>query len=70
MTKMPDLVALGIWEDYDENQHLTSEMSTEYIINCLGAIRRDWPWRAIYVDRLVLQLMLRMVPNPTRSTTQ
>ena len=30
MTKMPDLVALGIWEDYDENQHLISEMSTEY----------------------------------------
>jgi hypothetical protein len=26
MTKMPDLVALGIWEDYDENQHLISEI--------------------------------------------
>jgi hypothetical protein len=42
-TKMPDLVALGIWEDYDKNQHLISEISTEYIINCLGANSRGGP---------------------------
>ena len=47
------------WETRDGRVMQISHMETAHILNCPARIRREWPWRQNYVNRLLLELTLR-----------
>jgi hypothetical protein len=50
-----------IWETADGIQIPVSEMETIHVIRCINRIRREYPWRAEYLERLELELLIRKI---------
>ena len=54
-----------IWETRDGRLIPVFRMETDHIIKCIARIQRDWPWRAKYLKRLKMELMLRQSKKQT-----
>ena len=54
-----------VWETRDRRLMPVFRMETDHIIKCIARIQRDWPWRAEYLERLKMELMLRQSKEQT-----
>src|SRR5262245_47621900 len=54
-----------IWITNDGRQIPSSHMEMEQILRCIKRIQRDYPWRAEYLERLELELIIRKITRRT-----
>lgn len=51
-----------LWVCADGRKLLVSQLDDRHLANCIAKIRRHWPrWRAEYLPRLELELVIRQV---------
>jgi hypothetical protein len=48
-----------LWETRDGTLIPVFRMGTDHIRKCIARIKRDWPWRAHYLERLETELAWR-----------
>jgi len=51
-----------VWTTREGKRILVSQMETSHVVNCIALIRRHaGRWRAKYLDRLELELLIRSI---------
>ena len=48
-----------IWRTADGRLIQISDMDNQHLIRCIGRIWRDYPWRAEYLPRMEIELIIR-----------
>jgi hypothetical protein len=52
-----------LWETRDERLILVFRMETDHVLKCIEKIQNNWPWRAKYLDRLEMELIMRWMKD-------
>ena len=48
-----------VWRTADGRLIRVSDMEMPHLINCIGRIWREYPWRAEYLPRMEIELIIR-----------